>query len=443
VNNLLSTLNPDNLLGGLENEIFVRQEGRVFEVAGLTVKSVGPHLSIGDFAWIETDNESSEKKFIPCETVGFRDPYVLLMPVERLGGIRPGAKVIKGKKMTIGTGYSMLGRIVDGLGKPIDGGAEFANLEQIEIERCAPLAMSRKPLNDVLVTGIKAIDSMLTVAAGQRMGIFAGSGVGKSVLMGSLARNSSATVNVIALVGERGREVRDFIEKNLGKEGLKKSVVVAVTSDQSPVMRIKGASTAMAIAEYFRDRGEKVLFLMDSVTRCAMAQREIGLAVGEPPTTKGYPPSVFGYLARLLERSGSSDKGSITAFFTVLVEADDMNDPIADTVRSIIDGHIVLSRRIAAMNHYPAIDILNSISRLMSDIASPSHKELAAKLRSILAVYAKAEDLVNVGAYVQGSNSKIDEALKKIDKINAFLQQDANASSSFEDTIKMLEKAVL
>ncbi len=443
MNELLSALNPDKLLEGLEKEIFVKQEGRVFEVTGLTVKSIGPHLSIGDFAWIETDGGNSEKKFIPCETVGFRDPYVLLMPVERLGGIRPGARVIRGNKMTVGAGYSMLGRIVDGLGRPIDGGPEFTNLEEIEIERNAPPAMMRKPLKDVLVTGIRAIDSVLTVAEGQRMGIFAGSGVGKSVLMGSLARNSSATINVIALVGERGREVRDFIEKNLGKDGLKKSVVVAVASDQSPVMRIKGASTAMAIAEYFRDRGEKVLFLMDSVTRCAMAQREIGLAVGEPPTTKGYPPSVFGYLARLLERSGSSDKGSITAFFTVLVEADDMNDPIADTVRSILDGHIVLSRRIAAMNHYPAIDVLNSISRLMSDIVSPHHKELAAKMRSIMAVYTKAEDLVNVGAYVQGSNPKIDEALKKIDRINAFLQQEPNLKSSFEDTIKLLEKTVL
>jgi len=280
------------------------------------------------------------------------------------------------------------------------------------------------------------------VARGQRIGIMAGSGVGKSVLLGSLARNAQSTVNVIALIGERGREVRDFIEKNLGPEGLARSVVVVVTSDQSPMERMKGAFTAMAIAEFFRDQGEDELFLMDSVTRCAMAKREVGLAIGEPPTTKGYPPSVFGFLARLLERSGASDKGSITGFFTVLVEGDDMNDPIGDTVRSILDGHIVLSRKIASMNRYPAIDVQASLSRLMSDVASPAHKELAGRFRSLLATYEKAEDLINIGAYAKGSNPKIDEAMARIEAMYAFLTQPAEEHVTFEKTVKLLERVL-
>ena len=434
-------LELDSLLTGLDGECVARSEGRVFEVTGLTVKSIGPRISMGDLAWIDSEGLEGRKK-IPCEVVGFRDQFVLLMPVERLGSVRPGARVIPGGRMTVSAGYSLLGRIVDGLGRPIDDKGDLSATVTVDIDRPAPPAMKRNPLTEPFVTGIRAIDGLLTTARGQRVGIFAGSGVGKSVLLGSLARNSCATVNVIALVGERGREVRDFVEKCLGEEGLAKSVVVAVTSDQSPMIRIKGASTAMAIAEYFRDRGENVLFLMDSVTRCAMAQREIGLAVGEPPTTKGYPPSVFGLLARLLERSGASEQGSITAFYTVLVEADDMNDPIADSVRAILDGHIVLSRTIAAQNHYPAIDVLGSISRLMSEVASGRHKESSARLRSILAVYKKAEDLINIGAYVTGSNPKIDEALRKIDAVNAFLRQASNHAASFSDTLVELEKAV-
>jgi flagellum-specific ATP synthase len=302
--------------------------------------------------------------------------------------------------------------------------------------------MEREMLTETFVTGIRAIDGVLTLAKGQRVGIFAGSGVGKSVLMSCLARNAESNINVIALIGERGREVKDFIEKNLGAEGLARSVVVAVTSDQSPVSRLKGASTAMAIAEYFRDQGEDVMLMMDSVTRYAMAQREIGLAVGEPPTTRGYPPSVFGLLPQLLERAGAAGSGTITAFYTVLVESDDMNDPIGDAVRGILDGHIVLSRKIAAMNHYPAIDIPVSLSRLMSEIADERHKELASKLRSMLATYQSAEDLVNVGAYVAGSNPKIDESLRLIEGINHFLRQKPHETSTFKAMRELLEEVL-
>jgi flagellum-specific ATP synthase len=430
-----------DLVEGLDGECLARTEGRVFEVTGLTVKSVGPRISIGDFAWIETEAPGGKKR-VPCEVVGFRDQFVLLMPVERLGAIRPGARVIPGGRMSVSAGYSLLGRVVDGLGRPIDVGAPPTDTVLMDIDRPAPPAMSRNVLTDLFATGIRAIDGMLTTVRGQRVGIFAGSGVGKSVLLGSLARNSSATVNVIALIGERGREVRDFIEKCLGPSGLAKSVVVAVTSDQSPMIRIMGASTAMAIAEFFRDRGENVLFLMDSATRCAMAQREVGLAVGEPPTTKGYPPSVFGLLARLLERSGASNVGSITAFYTVLVEADDMNDPIADSIRAILDGHIVLSRSLASIDHYPAIDVLSSISRLMNDVVASKHRELATRMRAILAVYRKAEDMINLGAYVAGSNPKIDEAIRKIESVNGFLRQAPDSAVSFTHMLTEMERAV-
>lgn len=431
----------DTILDGLENDPLLRPEGRVYEVTGMMVKSIGPCASIGDMLWIETTGEATGRR-IPCEVVGFRDQYVLLMPVGRLGGMRPGGRVLSGKRMKVGVGYSLIGRVVDGLGRPLDDGPALCDLAQVEIDRPAPPAMERNCLKDVFETGVRAIDSLLTTARGQRVGIFAGSGIGKSILLGSLARNSCASVNVIALVGERGREVKDFVQKILGPEGLKKSVVVAVTSDESPVMRIKGASTAMAIAEFFRDRGEDVLLLMDSVTRCAMAQREIGLSVGEPPTTKGYPPSVFGLLARLLERSGASAHGSVTAFYTVLVEADDMMDPIADSVRAILDGHIVLSRKLAAMNHYPAIDVQVSISRLMSDIVDRAHLDLAAKARAILAVYSKAEDIVNIGAYVAGSNPQIDEALRKIDGLQRFLRQEMHTKERMCETLRQLGMVV-
>ncbi len=434
------TLDLSGLLTGLDVACTARPEGRVYEVTGLTVKSIGPHASIGDMVHVESENGGTAKKLVPCEVVGFRDRFVLAMPVERLNGIRPGAKVLRSGRMTVSAGYSQKGRILDGLGRPIDGGGQPDMLTPVELDRRAPDPLLRERLSQPFVTGIRAIDGMLTCARGQRVGIFSGSGVGKSVLLGSLARNSSATVNVIALIGERGREVREFLETCLGDEGLARSVVVTVPCDASPVLRIKGASTAIAIAEFFRDQGENVLFLMDSVTRCAMAQREIGLAVGEPPTTKGYPPSVFGMLARLLERSGTSDKGSITAIYTVLVEADDMNDPVADSVRAILDGHIVLSRDLAVLNHYPAIDLLTSVSRTMNDVIAPEHRGYAAKVRSLLATYRKAEDLINVGAYVKGSNPRIDEAISRIDGINQFLTQPPEETVDWDSTIDLLQE---
>ncbi len=434
-------LDLDALTRGLEQETFVRQEGRVFEVAGLTVKSIGPQVSIGELVWVESYT-SDGMRCVPCEAVGFRDRFVLLMPFEALGGIRSGARVFPGGHLQTLAGHSLKGRILNGLGRPIDGAGDLQTTTPVPIDRDAPPALSRNQLSEVFCTGVRAIDGLLTMAQGQRMGIFSGSGVGKSVLLGTLARNAASTVNVIALIGERGREVKDFIVKNLGHEGLAKTVLVVVTSDQSPMMRVKGAFTAMAIAEYFRDQGGNVLFMMDSVTRCAMAQREIGLAIGEPPTTKGYPPSVFGLLARLLERGGASDKGSITAFITVLVEGDDMNDPIADTVRSILDGHIVLSRRIATLNQYPAIDVMASISRLMSEIVTRRHQDLAAKLRALIATYQRAEDLINIGAYVKGSNPRIDEAIAKIEGIQEFLRQRPEENAAFEVMLTSLQEAL-
>ena len=425
----------------LPRRSWTRSEGRVTRVIGLTIESIGPRASVGDLAWIESG--PAEKRIqIPAEVVGFHDRSVILMPIEYASGIRPGDRVLTAGRLRVPAGPGMLGRVVDGLGRPLDSLPPPEDTRQVAVDRAPPSPLDRRRLDQVFHTGVRALDGCLTCAKGQRIGIFAGSGVGKSMLLGSLARNSCATVNVIALIGERGREVRDFIEKSLGEEGLRKSVVVAVTSDQSPLLRRKGASTAMAIAESFRDQGEDVLLMMDSVTRFAMAQREIGLAVGEPPTTKGYPPSVFGMLAQLLERPGSSPRGTITAFFSVLVEADDMNDPIADSVRSILDGHIVLSRELAEANHYPAIDVLMSISRLMGEVATPRQAEAAGRLKELLSVYRHAEDLVNVGAYVAGSNPRIDEALRKIEPIREFLRQKPREISSMEETLQRLEKVV-
>jgi flagellum-specific ATP synthase len=420
---------------------WVRSEGRVTRVIGLTVESTGPRASVGDLAWIETGPVEARER-IPAEVVGFHERSVILMPIEHAAGIRPGDRVLPAGAMRMAIGPGLLGRVLDGLGRPIDGGPMPDNLDaNLEIDRPPPPPLERTLITTPFHTGVRAIDACITCAKGQRVGIFAGSGVGKSVLLGSLARHAESTVNVIALIGERGREVRDFVEKNLGN-GMQKSVVVAVTSDQTPLMRRKGASTAMAIAEYFRDRGDDVLLMMDSVTRFAMAQREIGLAVGEPPTSRGYPPSVFGLMARLLERPGTSANGTITAFFSVLVEGDDLNDPIADSVRSILDGHIVLSREIAEANHYPAIDVLRSVSRLMSDVISPRQKQMAAKMRELLSVYRKAEDLVNVGAYVAGTNPKIDEALAKIEAINQFLRQTPQEVTNPDALQNVMEQAL-
>jgi len=409
--------------------------GRVCQVIGLVIEADGPAVSIGENCVIE--NEKGDAA-VPCEVVGFRDDKVLLMPLGDVTGIAPGSRVTTTRQpFVINVGHELLGRVVDGLGRPIDGKGPINASSKRPVSQSAPDPLRRKRITEPLATGIRAVDAMLTCGKGQRVGIFSGSGVGKSVLLGMIARNSEADVNVIALVGERGREVRDFLDKDL-KEGLAKSVVVAVTSDQASLIRVKGAMTATAIAEYFRDLGLDVMLMMDSVTRVAMAQREIGLAIGEPPTSKGYTPSVFALLPRLLERSGTSEVGSITGLYTVLVEGDDMTEPVADAVRSILDGHIVLSRKLANQNHYPAIDVLESVSRLMIDVVSEEHRNAANRLREILATYRDSEDLINIGAYTKGSNPKIDLAIEKIGPINDFLRQGINESASFETTVKRL-----
>ena len=410
--------------------------GRIEQIIGLVISSVGPPVAVGEICRIGSPGGGP---VIPAEVVGFRGNRVLLMPLGELQGIAPGFLVTAQREpFRVPVGSGLLGRVLDGLGNPLD------SLGMLETEGTRPATgspprpLERQRITEPLYTGIRAIDALLTCGKGQRMGIFAGSGVGKSVLMGMIARNTSAQVNVIALVGERGREVREFIEKDLGPEGLARSVVVAVTSDQPALIRIKGAMIATTIAEDFRDRGCDVLLMMDSVTRLCMAQREIGLAIGEPPTTRGYTPSVFAMLPKLLERSGPAAKGTITGMYTVLVEGDDMNEPVADAVRSILDGHIVLSRKLAARNHWPAIDALESISRLMIEVAQPNQKQAAAKILEHLAVYRDAEDLINIGAYVKGSNPRIDLALKKIDGITEFLKQDIADKGDHQTTLNRL-----
>ena len=410
--------------------------GRVSQVIGLVIESEGPAVSVGENCLIESDSGSAS---VSCEVVGFRDRKVLLMPLGNVSGIGPGSRVIATKQpLIVGVGHELLGRVINGLGQPIDGRGPIEATAKRMIAQAAPDPMSRRRIVEPLATGIRAIDGMLTCGRGQRVGIFSGSGVGKSVLLGMIARNSEADVNVIALVGERGRELRDFLDKDLKDEGLKKSVVVAVTSDQASLIRVKGAMTATAIAEYFRDMGLDVMLMMDSVTRVAMAQREIGLAIGEPPTSKGYTPSVFAFLPRLLERSGTSDLGSITGLYTVLVEGDDMTEPVADAVRSILDGHIVLSRKLANQNHYPAVDVLDSVSRLMIDVVGDGHAAAANRVREILATYRESEDLINIGAYNKGSNQKIDLAIDKIGAINEFLRQDIGEPCPFDRTVRRL-----
>ncbi|HDN84441.1 MAG TPA: flagellar protein export ATPase FliI [Candidatus Aerophobetes bacterium] len=420
----------------IEKVDLIRCEGKVVEVVGSVIESQGPPASLGELCYIRSAENGG---YIRAEVVGFRENRLLLMPIEDVQGISVGSSVIaSGHPLRIKVGEDLLGRVVDGLGKPIDGKGPIKNNEKRSIYHFPPSPLERKQVKEPLGTGIRAIDGLLTCGKGQRIGIFAGSGVGKSLLLGRIGKFSQADINVIALIGERGREVRDFLTKILGEDGLKKSVVVAVTSDQPALLRVKGAFVATTIAEYFRDKGMHVLLMMDSVTRFAMAQREIGIAIGEPPATRAYPPSVYSLLPKLLERAGSSSRGSITGLYTVLVEADDMNEPISDAVRSILDGHIVLSRQLASRGHYPAIDILNSISRLMVDITSPEHQQAASKLRKVLATYQKAEDLINIGAYVKGSNPEIDYALKMIDKVNSYLQQNLEEFSSYEDSVSRL-----
>jgi flagellum-specific ATP synthase len=424
----------------IERASTVKQFGEVTQVVGLVIESAGPAVSIGRLCQIENKDDCSR---IRAEVVGFRDGRILLMPLGTTAGITPGAIVTStSEQLRIPVGDELIGRIVGGLGEPIDGRGPIRSAATRPVITHPIPVLGRKRITEPIRTGIKAVDLLAAVGKGQRMGIFAGSGVGKSIMLGMIARGSSADVNVIALVGERGREVREFIERDLGPSGLRRSVVVAVSSDQPALIRIKGALVATSIAEYFRDRGKDVMLLMDSVTRIAMAQREIGLAVGEPPATRGYTPSVFALLPMLLERAGCTQSGSITGLYAVLVEGDDFNEPISDAVRSILDGHVALSRRLAARNQYPAVDPLDSISRLMTEICPPAELELAARVRSLTATYREAEDLINIGAYAKGSNSEIDRAIEKIAPINDFLKQPIDQLCDHEQAVCELSEIV-
>ncbi len=414
----------------------IKEIGKVVEIIGLIIEADGPQSSIGDLCYIY--NNLNEEP-IWAEVVGFRLGKILLMPLGSMEGLQPGAIVVNtGSAMKIKVGEQLLGRVLDGLGRPIDNLGEINSqtLQSTHADAINPL--KRRRIQEPLALGIKSVDGFITVGKGQRLGIFAGSGVGKSTTLAMMAKNTSADMNVIALIGERGREVREFIEKTLGTEGMKRTVVVAATSEQPSLVKIKAAHVATAIAEYFRDTGRDVLFMLDSITRISMAQREVGLAIGEPPATRGYTPSVFSSMPKLLERSGTSEKGSITGFYTVLVEADDMNDPIADAARSILDGHIMLSRDLAHKNHYPAIDVLQSISRVMPDVTTAEHRNAAGKIRNLLAVFKKNEDLINIGAYVKGSDPKCDEAIKMMDQINGFLKQEVEQKFNYDETIQQL-----
>ena len=414
----------------------IKVYGRVSRGVGLVIEGLGPRANIGDVCQIQTDG-----LYVEAEVIGFKEDKILLMPLGDMMGIGPGSKIVaKGRQRYIRVGTGLLGRVLDGLGNPIDGGGALAGqLYPISIEPINPLY--RRRITEPLDLGIRSINTVLTCGKGQRIGIMAGSGVGKSVLLGMMARNTAADVNVIALIGERGREVREFIEKDLGEEGLKRSVLIIATSDSSPLIRIRGAFVAIAIAEYFRTLGRNVLFMMDSLTRFAMAQREIGLAAGEPPTTKGYPPSVFNLMPKLLEKAGTWEKeGTITGLYTVLVEGDDLNDPIADAARSILDGHIVLSRELANHNHYPAIDVLQSISRLMKDITDEKHKAMVEKILDIMATYKRYEDVITIGAYKEGTNPKLDYAIKMMDRIKSFLKQEITEKVDFAQGLQALHK---
>lgn len=413
---------------------FNYSEGKVKKVIGLTVEVEGIKAFVGEVCKVYNEKNTP----IICEVVGFKEDNVILMPLGELVGIAPGCKVVPtGKPLAVKVSDDLFGKVLDGLGNPLNG-EEILGGKEYALDTNPPDPLKRRRIKDVLPTGVRAIDGFLTCGEGQRIGIFAGSGVGKSTTLGMIAKYAEADVNVISLIGERGREVLDFIERDLGEEGMKKSIVVCATSDRPALVRLKGAFTATAIAEYFRDQGKKVILMMDSVTRFAMAQREVGLAIGEPPATKGYTPSVFAMLPRLMERAGMSNKGSITAFYTVLVDGDDFNEPIADAVRGILDGHIVLSRALAAKNHYPAIDVLSSVSRLMSEIAEEDHKNAASLARDLMSTYKDSEDLINIGAYVKGSNKKVDMSIKYIDSIEKFLKQKVNDHTGFSEAVQGL-----
>lgn len=436
----MEQINFEKYKDALSASDLIKYTGHVSQVVGLTIESHGPAVNLGEICLIYPLKGDEP---IMAEVVGFKESIVCLMPLGNMTGIGPGSRIeATGRELTVGVSDEMLGRIFDGLGNLIDdkGGINITGVYSVENDPPNPL--TRRRITDILPVGVKSIDGMLTIGRGQRIGIFAGSGVGKSTLMGMIARNTKADVNVIGLIGERGREVREFIENDLQEEGLARSVVIVATSDQPALIRLKAAQLATAVAEYFRDQGKDVMLLMDSLTRFAMAQREVGLAIGEPPVTRGYTPSVFSVMPRLLERSGTSDKGSITGMYTVLVDGDDLNEPITDTVRSILDGHIVLSRNLANKNHYPAVEVLASVSRVMPNIIDDEHKNLSNEIRNILSVYKDSEDLINIGAYVKGSSKKIDRAIDKIDGINSFLRQRVEEKVEMEEILKTMKKIV-
>lgn len=427
------------ILDKIQSANLLERTGKVNKIIGLVIESSGPTASIGELCEII----SADKLVCQAEVVGFRDGSTLIMPLGPMDGIRPGMVVrASGHQLSVQVGPEMMGRVVDGLGHPMDGKGPLQVKSTRPIFNLPPNALERKRIQEPMFTGIRAIDTFLTIGRGQRMGIFAGSGVGKSVTMGMIAKNCLSEVNVIALIGERGREVREFIEKDLGPEGLAKSIVVVATSDQPALVRLKASLVATTIAEFFRDQGKDVLLMMDSSTRLAMAQREIGLAVGEPPTTKGYTPSVFAFIPQLFERAGTSDKGSITGLYTVLVEGDDMDDPIADTARSILDGHIVLNRALAQKNHYPAIDVLQSISRCRPDVVDEEFKQQTGELLTSMAIYQKSEDLINIGAYVKGSDPGTDQAIRRHTPIDQILKQGMHDASSIDEIREQVEAVV-
>ena len=431
-----SVINFDRYDALLERSL-VKHLGKVTKVVGLTIESIGPEAKLNDLCIIKSNSGAGTVK---AEVVGFRDDRVLLMPYDNVEGVGLGSWVENtGAPLQVSVSEELLGKTLDGVGDPMNALQLSEDSRKYSVEASPPDPLSRKLIDEVLPLGVKAVDGLITVGKGQRIGIFAGSGVGKSTLMGMFARNTKADINIIALIGERGREVREFIERDLGEEGMRRSVVVVATSDRPALIRNKAAKTATAIAEYFRDQGKDVLLMMDSLTRFSMAQREIGLASGEPPVSRGYPPGVYAEMQKLLERAGNSSRGSITGLYTVLVDADDFNEPITDTARGILDGHIVLSRAMAQKNHYPAIDILASISRVMSSITESDHKQVAGQLKNVLATYREAEDLINIGAYKEGSNRSIDFAIEKIDLVNEFLRQSTEEKFTFEESVSIIK----
>ncbi len=415
---------------------YIKRLGRVSQVVGLTIESVGPEVNLGSACLIRANKYTAP---VMAEVVGFKDNKILLMPLGNMEGVGPGSTVeAMGKPLEVKVSNSLLGRVLNGLGEPMDGKGPIIFEDLYPTKKSAPDPLTRNRIAEPLPLGVKAIDGLLTIGKGQRVGIFAGSGVGKSTLMGMIARNTKADINVIGLIGERGREVREFIEKDLGEEGLARSVLVIATSDQPALIRLKAAEVATSIAEYFRDQNRDVILLMDSLTRYAMAQREVGLAVGEPPVSRGYTPSVFSVMPKLLERAGNSEKGSITGLYTVLVDGDDLTEPVTDTARGILDGHIVLSRKIANKNHYPAIDILASVSRVMGDVVTKEHKKAAFEMKKSMASYNEAEDLINIGAYAKGSNKDIDAAIDKHDAITSFITQSTEEKFDFDEEISTM-----